>query len=666
MEYSREIYWNVGQQVVLPMYILSGVSIVLMIWWGFWRRIKIYRNGKPLSRWDKVAKRLGDALFSTLFQTRVIRSWGAGTAHGLFFFSFMTLLSGTFLVLLQEDVVAPFFNGRFLVGKFYQWFSLSLDISGLVAILMLFGFVWRRYVIRPEGLTSNQDNWIGLSLLLLILVTGFVLEGVRIAATEMDKDLRFWSPVGLAVAASVDDLGEKALRNVHMVIWWTHLVLVMGFIAFIPFSRLRHLILIPVNVFFRDIGPTGKLVSLDLTDESIETFGAESLSDLSWKDILDSDACVSCKRCQDRCPAYATEKPLSPMQLMNQLQALAFAAPNKGSKTESDTGMIEAVSRDAIWACTTCRACESTCPATIAHVGKIVEMRRHLVLMEGAFPGPEVMAAVNQVEINGNPFGLGYADRGGWAKELGVPTLSESTNVDVMYFAGCYASYDKRNIQVARNLIKLCRAAGVRVGILGSEEKCCGEPVRKLGNEYLYQTLAEENISAFKRYGVKHIVTNCPHCFNTLSKEYRDFGLHITVEHATTFFAGLLAEGKLQLKQQAFECTYHDSCYLGRHNGIYMAPRALLNAAGGTIVEMEKNGMEGVCCGGGGGRILAEETLGERMNTRRVNMAMHTGAPLLASSCPFCLTMFEDAARAQDIEENIIPKDMLEILAERL
>ena len=328
--------------------------------------------------------------------------------------------------------------------------------------------------------------------------------------------------------------------------------------------------------------------------------------------------------------------------------------------------MIETVSQDALWACTTCRACQDICPANIEHVNKILEMRRSLTLMEGAFPGDEVKTAINNIEVNGNPFGLAYADRGDWAQGLDVKIMAEDPDVDILYFVGCYASFDKRNQDVARNFIKICSAAGIRVGILGKEEKCCGEPPRKLGNEYLYQMTANENIELIKAYNVKKIVTTCPHCFNTLARDYKDLGLDIPVEHYSTFIKTLLDTNSINLTPEPFSFTYHDSCYLGRYMDIIEQPRAILKTAGGSLTEMDKNGCDSFCCGGGGGRIIAEEKIGSRISEARVKMATDTGMPLLVSNCPFCLTMFEDGIKTGGAEGQIRVRDLAEIVAERI
>jgi Fe-S oxidoreductase len=467
-----------------------------------------------------------------------------------------------------------------------------------------------------------------------------------------------FSPVGLVVAHLLSGLSESTLREMHKILWWVHFFLAVGLIAAIPFTKLRHLLTTPVNYLFADLREKGSLATINLEAADVDNFGVAKLADLTWKDIFDADACTSCKRCQDRCPAWATDKPLSPMKVVQQIGEVAFFHP--------EANLIDTVTRDVLWACTTCYACQEICPADIEHVNKILEMRRNLVLMQGEFPGNEVMTAVNNTEVNGNPFGLAFASRGDWANGLDVQRMADGGAVDILYFAGCYASFDKRNQEVARNFIKICNAAGVKVGILGKEEKCCGEPERKLGNEYVYQTVAAENIKKIKGYGVNKIVTTCPHCFNTLGRDYKDLGLDVEVEHYSTFLNRLIGEGTLRLNQQTFDCTYHDSCYIGRYKGIYQEPRNILHSAGGSIMEMAKKEENSFCCGGGGGRILAEEKLGRRINVERVKMAQATGAPLMVSNCPFCLTMFEDGIKTGGFQEKLRVRDLSEIIVERI
>ena len=659
MEFTREIYWNVGHGALtlVPMYLLVIAAITLSVR-AFLKRVEVYKQGQPLNRTDNLAMRLGDLVKNVLLQKKVVRVAWPGLFHGLFFWGFFLLFIGTTLIVIQADFTDLLFDYVFLKGNFYKLFSITLDAAGVVAIIMLGVLFFRRYILKPVGLETKTDDAVMHGLLFVILVTGFVIEGARMAVTELGTPLATWSPVGLLAAKMMAGIGEDGLRMVHRFTWWFHLLLVMGFIILIPSTKFRHIITTSANYLFADRGPKGKLVSLDLENEDAEKFGVSELADMSWKDIFDADACTLCKRCQDRCPAWNTEKPLSPMKVINQIGELAFSG--------SDADLIATIGRDVLWSCTTCRACQEICPAAIEHVGKIIDMRRSLVLMEGEFPGEEVMAAMEQTEVNGNPLGIGYASRGDWAEGLDVAVLPESSDADILYFVGCYASFDKRNISVARSFIKLCQAAGVKVGILGKTEKCCGEPMRKMGNEYLYQTLAMENIELIKGSGIKKVVTTCPHCFNTLEKDYRDFGLDVEVESYTVYLSELIASGKLKIDSEPISCTYHDSCYLGRHNDIYAPPRNLIKSAGGNLVEMQLNMAESFCCSAGGGRILADEKIGERINIRRVMMAADTGAQVLVSNCPFCLTMFEDGAKGAGLEDSLQPRDIAEVLAERI
>ena len=659
MESTREIYWNVGHgaATLVPMYVLSFFAIAILSY-AFYRRLKIYKQGQTLDRTDRLPQRIAGMIRNVLLQSKVLNVRGPGLAHALFFWGFFILFLGTCLIVLQADFTDLFFGVKFLKGPFYLFFSLILDIAGLIAILMLIGLLIRRYEIRPAGLENSVDDLIMHGLLLTILISGFVIEGIRMAVTELGTSLALWSPVGLGVAKLFSGMEESTLLALHSNLWWLHLMIVIVFIAIIPMTKFRHIFTTSANYLFTDLGPKGLVPPLDMEDEEAESFGAAKITDMTWKDIFDADACTSCKRCQDRCPAWVTDKPLSPMKIIQQIGEIAEINPT--------TPLLDKIDKDAIWSCTTCRACQEICPASIEHVNKIIDVRRNLVLMEGEFPGEEVMAAMENTEVNGNPFGLAFASRGDWAEGLPLVTLGESSDVDILYFVGCYASFDKRNQAIAKAFVTLCDAAGVKVGILGKEEKCCGEPMRKMGNEYLYQMQASENIERFSNYALKQIVTTCPHCFNTLNKDYRDLGMEIEVKHYSDYLAELLEQGKFKLTPQSFDCTYHDSCYLGRYNDIYQAPRTLLAAAGGKLTEMEKHGTESFCCSAGGGRILADENMGTRISEKRAQMAAETGAPMLISNCPFCLTMFEDGIKGAELDEQLQPMDLAEILVERL
>jgi len=659
MEATREIYWNVGHGVIVPLY-LFGLFAIAVCAWGFYRRIRVYRLGRPLVRSDRLPLRFTLMLRRMLTQSKVLREPGPGSLHALFFWGFGLLFIGTLLIMAQADLSDPLFHLRFLTGGLYKLFSLLLDIAGGVAIVMLGGLLVRRLCIKPTGLQTVRDDYLIHTLLFTILITGFLLEGMRMASTEIgiNPGLARFSPIGLGVGRLFLALSLVQLSHIHKILWWVHFFLAMGFIALIPFSKLRHIFTIPANYLLTDLGPKGAIAPIDLEDESISQYGAARVSDLTWKDIFDSDACISCKRCQDQCPAWNTDKPLSPMKVIQQIGEAAFGS--------SDGVLAAKLGEDVIWSCTTCGACREVCPADIEHVNKIIEMRRNLALMEGAFPDNAVRTAFGNLEANANPFGLAHAGRGDWAEGLDVSIMAVDADVEVLYFAGCYASFDRRNRDVARSFVKICNAAGVKVGILGKEEKCCGEPPRKLGNEYLYQVTARQNIELIKGYGVKRIVTTCPHCFNTFGRDYRKLGMDIPVEHHTTFIAGLLSGRRLKLEPAPFDFTYHDSCYLGRYMDIIAAPRQVMQQAGGRLTEMKKSGYGSFCCGAGGGRILAEEKLGSRINAARVDMTKETGAPLLVSNCPFCLTMFEDGIKTGGCEGELKVKDLAEIVAERI
>jgi Fe-S oxidoreductase/nitrate reductase gamma subunit len=659
MNATRELFWNVGHGGVAVMYLLSLAAVAAMVQ-GFRQRLSIWRQGHPIDRFDHRTERLSRFLIDSISQRKVLRVKDGGLFHAIFFWGVLLLFAGTLTVMVQADFFAPLFHINLLTGDFYRLFSLVLDLAGLAATLTLAGLFIRRFIVRPEGLETKREDALVHALLFAILCTGFLIEGSRMAATELHDNpaLARWSPVGNLTAHLFTYAGDSLVRNMHRVLWWGHLMLALGFVVIIPRTRLRHMFTSSGNSFLESLEPKGTLDTIDLDDEKILRFGASEVGDLSWKDLFDADACTLCKRCQDRCPAYVTGKPLSPMKVIRQIGHLA----------ESDEGsaLIDTVTRDALWACTTCGACQDICPAGIEHVGKILEMRRSLALMNGEFPGEEVRMALDAIEVNGNPFGKAYATRGDWAKGLPVSIMAEESKVDILYFAGCFASFDPRNREVARSFIRICAAAGVRVGILGMEERCCGEPSRKLGNEYLYRMTAAANIDAISAYGVRRIVTTCPHCFNTLGRDYREIGLDVQVEHHTTFISRLIAEKKLKLKSQEFDCTYHDSCYLGRYMDILDEPRAVLEAAGGRIVEMECSGYDSFCCGAGGGRILAEERTGRRINAERLRMARATGMQMLVSSCPFCLSMFEESIRSGGFEASMKALDLAEIVAGRI
>jgi Fe-S oxidoreductase/nitrate reductase gamma subunit len=578
---------------------------------------------------------------------------------------------GTILIFVQEDITLLLFNWTFLHGSFYLIFSFILDLFGLLAVIGVILLAFRRYVLRPERLDNKTEDWIGLVFILLILVTGFLNEGLRIAITR--PDFERYSFVGWEVSMlfASSDAAQASLAPVHAVVWWVHVLLAFGFIGYLAYSRLLHLITSPLNQFFRSFAPAGEVQPI-LDIENQESFGVTKLQDFTWKQLLDTDACTRCGRCQDNCPAHLSGKPLSPKKLIQDLKVYMLSHGNTTSKGYGETGRVSPIagndiSEDELWACTTCGACQQVCPVFIPVIDKAVDLRRYLVLMESKF-SQEVKLFFKNMETNYNPWTIGFSTRGDWAKDLEVNQLSDNKDVEYLFFVGCAGSFDERNRKVARTLVDLLQKAGVSFGILGAEEICCGETARRMGNEYLAQILMQQNIELLDNYGVKRIITLCPHCFNTLKNEYHQFKGNYEVFHYSQFLWDVIRQGRLRPKGgERMTVTYHDSCYLGRHNNIYTPPREILQSLGNIkLIEMGRNRDKSFCCGAGGGRMWMEETIGTRINHMRIDQAASTGASILASACPYCLTMFEDGIKEKELSGRISAFDLAELLEKAL
>ena len=432
---------------------------------------------------------------------------------------------------------------------------------------------------------------------------------------------------------------------------------------------MQHVWLSPLNVFFRSLRPKGSLSYLDI--EKAESYGASKIENFTWKQLLDLDACTRCGRCQDNCPAYLSEKPLSPKKVILDLRTHlydAYRLPFYKKPPESRCDIIsEVITEDVIWSCTTCRACQETCPIYVEHIDKIIDMRRSLVLEQAKIPETGE-AALKCIETRGHSCRGTTSTRTDWSEGLDIKLLSDDSNVDILYWVGCAAALEDRNTKVAKAMAKILKASGMNFGILGLEESCCGEPARRLGNEYLFQMQALKNIELLKNYNAKKIVTACPHCFNTIKNEYPQFGGEFEVIHHSQFIAELLYQGKIKTTApRKGKFTYHDSCYLGRHNDIYNQPRQVLqHVSQFKLVEIARSRQNGFCCGGGGGRFWMEERIGKRISEMRIEQVMDTGANVVASACPYCLQMFEDAIKAKEAEEKLKAQDIAELIASSL
>lgn len=641
IEFTRELYWNVGHgaATLVPMYILAIIAVAMMVK-GFLQKVNVYKQGGPINRTDRLGERINRALTNIFLQKKVTKKKWPGLGHGLFFWGFAVLTLGTTLVFLQADFTDPLFDAQFLKGSFYLLFSITLDLTGFVCLVMLIGLVVRRYFFVADVPKITDLDGIMYGLLVLVFFTGFVVEGARIAVTEMGTSLAYWSPVGLVFSRSLEWFGEGGLRALHKVTWWLHLALVIGFIVLIPFTRFKHIVTTSLNYVFESLDPKGKLAKLDLEDEDRETFGATHLNELTWKDIFDTDACTSCMRCQDNCPAFTTAKPLSPMKVINQLGEIAASDP--------EANLMATIGEEALWSCTTCGACQNGCPSAVEHIGKMIEMRRAMVLMHAEFP-PELMDTFNNLENQSNPWGFNEDTRADWCKDLDVPIMAEKKEADILWFVGCAGSFEDKSINTSKAMASILNKAGVDFAILGKEERCNGDMARRCGNEYLAQMMIAENVETLNQYKPKRILTSCPHCFNTIKNEYPEFGANYEVVSHVDFIYELIEKGDLKITGDlADTITFHDSCYLGRWNDVYESPRKVLAAINGSgkIVEMEKCGENAMCCGAGGGRMFMEETEGERINDVRCQQALDTGAETLTSACPFCLTMLSDGMNA--------------------
>jgi Fe-S oxidoreductase/nitrate reductase gamma subunit len=645
--------------------LMYGLMILAFIIFGkgVYDHYRLWRVGQPEDRRGSWRAGIGRFLRNTIGHSRILRKSYPGILHWLIFWAFIILALGTMSIATHEHTGLPTFQ-----GSYYLVLSLAMNLLGLLAMVAIVLFLWRRYVTRPDGLDSTAGDWVAPVFIFLVMTTGFLLSGVRIAASP--DPWAAWRPVAYFISTWFSGASPASLLAAHRDIWLVHMCMAMGFIAYLPYSKLFHIIAGPLNQICAKDVAAQSLQPLNLEDESLEQFGVAAIGQFTWKQLLDGDACIRCGRCQDNCPAYLSGKPLSPKKFTQDLKrCLEAVGPKllvKQTAEESSKPLVpDVIGEEEVWACTTCRSCEEQCPMFVEHVPKIVDLRRNLVMMESSFPS-EAQVAFRGMENNGNPWNVGWKSRVDWSKELAVPELAADPSAEYLFWPGCSGAFDNRNKKVATAVVQLLKRAGVSFAILGNEEKCCGDSARRLGNEYLYQTLAQENIETLNGYGVKKIVTSCPHCFNTLKNEYPQFGGRYEVIHHSVLLHSLIRAGRLTPRTAlAATCTYHDSCYLGRYNDIYAEPRSIVSSIPGVALrEMDRNRRLGFCCGAGGGRMWLDEPLNQRVNFKRTEEALETGADLIVTACPFCLTMLEDGIKAKDLNEKIGTRDIAEVLWE--
>ncbi|HHT9140096.1 MAG TPA: (Fe-S)-binding protein [Candidatus Tripitaka californicus] len=661
---TREIFWNVVHHQW--MYALFALSLVFFLY-GLYRRYLLWSKGRPET--GPLTKDLGRALWLIFSHKEILSERWPGVIHGLIFFGFLVLFIGTCLVAVQVHLHWPI-----LYGRFYLYYSLTLDLFGGLMLLGILLASYRRYLTRHVYIKNRVDDAIILGLLFLILVTGFLMEGSRIAV--LNPPWETFSPIGYLTAGVLKTLvGESGLRGLHRNLWWFHLCLAMSFIAYIPYSKLLHIFTTPLNLFLRPASPRGALIPIDFESaKGGEVFGAISPKDFTWRQLLDVDACMRCGRCDAYCPATLSQKPLRPQKIILDIRGQMerdASSPLMGGGVAGPRPTKTKIDPAEVWSCTTCLACQEACPAGIEHLQKIVDLRRGHGLMLGKYP-PEIIRTIKNIETSGNPYGFSQEKREDWAEGLGIKVLRNvgaRCNVPLLLWVGCAGAFDERNQRVVRAFAGFLQKAGVDFAILGREERCNGDPLRRVGNEFGFQSLARENIETLKRYNVKEIVTCCPHCLNTLRNEYPQFGGGFQVWHHTQFMERFLPH-LVGVRRNVPLLTYHDPCYLGRHNGIYDAPRNLLAGATRSVTppwgfkEMEKSRDKGFCCGGGGGHMWMELRLGQNINEMRTEQALDTGANIIATACPFCLTMLTNGVKAKNVD-TVEVLDIVEIITGR-
>jgi Fe-S oxidoreductase/nitrate reductase gamma subunit len=632
------------------------------------RRVRVLLAGAPENRFERIGTRVWRTLEYAFAQKRMFRDFYAGVFHIFLFTGFVVLLVRT-IALVVEGLLPGFV---LLPGRTGDVYTLAKDVFEVLVLLGVAMAVFRRAFARPRRLDLTADAWFILFLIFLLIVADLVAEGAKVAlAPELATA---WSPAVGAIAGTLGSLPPASLQRLYEAAWWTHLLDILFFGNYLPYSKHFHIITSIPNVFFMKLEPMGRLGTPDL--ETAEHFGVSKVEDLSWKSMLDGYTCTECGRCRVVCPTALTAKPLDPKVFIGDVRDAVYEATpeilaatsgrgNGGAPAERKELIGGWISEDTIWACTTCGYCTWACPVfIIPAVDKITEMRRHLVLERAEFP-KEMQTAFRGMETNGNPWGISASTRADWAKDLPVVTMAEAQgsahDVEVLFWVGCAGSYEDRAKRVSKALVEILNAAGVSFAILGTEETCTGDSARRMGNEYLFQILAQQNVETLNGYGVKRIVTNCPHCYNCIRHEYAPFGGRYEVLHATELVARLVEEGRIRLTEPIRETvSYHDACYLGRYNGIYQPPRQILRSIPGVEVkELPRSCERGLCCGAGGGRMWMEEKLGTRINQERMREIEGRETQTVGLSCPYCMIMLGNAK--EEIGASTSPFDVLEL-----
>ncbi|MBI5325068.1 MAG: 4Fe-4S dicluster domain-containing protein [Ignavibacteriae bacterium] len=665
------------KQIIFIVILITSVSIFLR---NILRLLSYVKLAQPENRSDHPWKRIIHTLKVAIGQSRIFRFKLAGIIHAGIFWGFLMLLFSAAEAVIQG--IYPKFSLSWF-GPFYPVITISTEIFCLIVFVSILISLIRRFIIKVERL-PNDSKEIKDALIVLLSIF-FIVTALLLYNSTMNfmyPSHEWMHPVSVFI---IRILPDSWVNSVYHISWWVHIVLILAFANYLPFSKHFHVYTSIPNVYFSNYEPTNKVDRIDFEKEGIEKFGVVDFEDLSWKSVLDSYSCTHCGRCTSVCPAHITGKELSPREIIVQIRHRTLdkapimkkqmkSADGKAELTEKENELLnkkfvgDYESVEALWQCTTCGACMQECPITIEHVPAIIGMRRSLVMMESNFP-PELQSAFSNLENNGSPWAFSASQRTDWASGLDIKTCAENPEFDVLFWVGCAGSFDDRAIKISRAFSQLMKIAGINFSILGNEEKCNGDPARRTGNEYLADMLVKSNIETLNNYKVKKIVTTCPHCFNTFKNEYPDFGAKYEVIHHTEFLLDLIKQNKFKFKNgnEVKKIGYHDSCYLGRYNNIYDKPREIIESIKGfKIQEAHRHHSKGLCCGAGGGQMFMEETKGKRVNIERTEELVSLGTDTVAANCPFCLTMLTDGVKTLNLEDKVHVQDVSEILLENI
>jgi len=663
-------YWGIsGYAIFWVLFAVAAGLFAQRLYFLF----RLMRLGKQENRFDRIGQRIKTTLVEVVPQwcnlKTVTRKDLAGIGHALLFWGFSLFLISyiIFIGLAGGFGISPAIEGTTFEIVYFS----ILDIAGVLVTVALILAAIRRYVIRPQRLKPTGEAAIILILVFSLMVLNVSVVGFGYAAHQVNAS---WPPMGAALAGFLSGTGlaQGTLVAVYQGVWWLHYIVILSFMVYIPRSKHLHILASPVNVFFKPLGP--KVVLEPIPLEETESFGASKIQDFSWKDLLDLYSCAVCGRCHANCPAQLSGKSLSPREIvLNLKEHLLEAGPGLlagKAETSSESGaktMIgDVVTEEEIWACTTCGACQEVCPVNIEHIRKIIDLRRNLVLVQSKMP-ESAQLMLRNMQSRGHPWAgvQSLRLRGDWTSGLDIKILAEGDKADTLFWVGCTGALVERNVEATLAMTRVLKAAGVDFGVLGDAETCCGDPARRVGYEFQFQILAEQNIETFKSHNIKEIITSCPHCYNTIKNEYPRYGGDFKVVHYTQLIADLVRQGKLKLTNELNSIvTYHDPCYLGRYNSVYREPRRILQAIPKTrLEEMERSRNKSFCCGGGGGLMWIEEQPGTtKINHMRIEDVLKTGADTVVTACPYCLQMFEESIEHKDIKDSLKARDIVELV----